>query len=76
MDPHDMVLSGNTGGGFSLSAQPMRAFALLLFVLFTGCGRTTLQTVESVNAPTGKDRLIRKAWESMSFSNPGERSYD
>lgn len=54
----------------------MRAFTLVLFVLFSGCGRTTLQTVETINSPTGNDRLIRKAWESTSFSSPGEHSYD
>ncbi len=50
--------------------------ALLLFALFAGCGRTTLQTVESVDSPTGKDRLIRRDWETVSFSNPDEKSYE
>lgn len=49
---------------------------LLLVVLFVGCDRTTLQTAETVTAPNGTDRLVRRDWETVSSSNPDERSYD
>lgn len=49
---------------------------LPLIALFVGCDRTTLQTVETVMAPNGADRLIRKDWETVSVSNPDEKSYD
>ena len=54
----------------------MRAVTLVLFVVIAGCDRTTLQTVETVVAPNGKERLIRKDWETVSFSNSEEMSYD
>lgn len=52
------------------------AIVFPLIALLLGCDRTTLQTVETVVAPNGTDRLIRKSWETVSLSNPNEKSYD
>lgn len=52
-------------------------FLLILFVLsLVGCEQTTLQIVETVPATSGTDRLLRKNWETVSRSNPSEKSYD
>ena len=44
--------------------------------MMLGCDRTTVQTVEMVAAANGTDRLIRKDWETVSYSRPDEKSYD
>ncbi len=56
--------------------QTRIAAALTLLALTAGCDRTTLQTVESVPSAGGTDRLIRRDWETVSFSRPGQKSYD
>jgi len=47
-----------------------------LFFCLAGCGRSTLQTVESVASADETNRLIRRSWETVSRSNPDEKSYD
>ena len=52
------------------------AMMLPLLLVVLGCDRTTVQTVETVSAANGTDRLIRKDWETVSYSRPNEKSYD
>ncbi len=57
-----------------MSSKLARMLPFLLVML--GCDRTTVQTVETVTAASGTDRLIRKAWETVSYSRPKEKSFD
>jgi hypothetical protein len=49
---------------------------LPLLLVLLGCDRTTVQSVETVTAASGADRLIRKDWETVSYLWPNEKSYD